>query len=185
MTPPLRGIGWVDSRFSVHRSTFFFLFPNIGSSGTIFLYNSLMGAITKFSFSIKVKAEYWLTMSVFINRNQNSGQIPEFRFLIRFRNRLFDPSTPSLRKGRDWKKMENSDPLTLLPFNRLVVTDCNARANNWCIHVHGLISLCLWFASFSVLIRIKKTPIWFLTSTTGIFKAHPSFLSTWTGIPAE
>ena len=55
-------------------------------------------------------------------------------------NKFFDPSTPSMRKGRDgeWKmengkkmeKMENngenSGPLTSLPVDRLTATDCNA-----------------------------------------------------------
>ena len=49
-------------------------------------------------------------------------------------NKFFDPSTPSMRKGRDgeWKKNgmgnngENSGPLTSLPVDRLTATDCNA-----------------------------------------------------------
>ena len=47
---------------------------------------------------------------------------------------FFDPSTPSMRKGRDgeWNGMEkenngeNSGPLTSLPVDRLTATDCNA-----------------------------------------------------------
>ena len=51
-------------------------------------------------------------------------------------DKFFDPSTPSMRKGRDgewngkkkWKKNngENSGPLSLLPVDRLTPTDCNA-----------------------------------------------------------
>ena len=50
-------------------------------------------------------------------------------------NKFFDPSTPSMRKGRDgekkWKKWkmenngENSGPLSSLPVDRLTATDCN------------------------------------------------------------
>ena len=50
-------------------------------------------------------------------------------------NKLFDPSTPSMRKGHDGEElngMENSGeisgPLTSLPVDRLTATDCNAAA---------------------------------------------------------
>ena len=49
-------------------------------------------------------------------------------------NKFFDPSTPSMRKGRDGENGmekkenngENSGPLSSLPVDRLTATDCNA-----------------------------------------------------------
>ena len=71
-------------------------------------------------------------------------------------NRFFDPSTPSMRKGRDGElKMENgmekknngenSGPLSSLPVDRLTATDCNAaaRANKWA----SLTPPCVWHSS--------------------------------------
>ena len=51
-------------------------------------------------------------------------------------NVFLDQSTPSMRKGRDGKKNgmgvvenngENNGPLTSLPVDRLMVTNCNAN----------------------------------------------------------
>ena len=51
-------------------------------------------------------------------------------------NKFFDPSTPSIRKGRDGEKIEkrkrkknsgeNSGPLSSLPVDSLTATDCKA-----------------------------------------------------------
>ena len=53
-----------------------------------------------------------------------------------FYNSFFDPSIPSMRKGQDGEKMvgkenngENSCPLTLLPDDRQMATDCNTDSS--------------------------------------------------------
>ena len=84
---------------------------------------------------------------------------------------FFDPSTPSMRKGRDgengkkmeWNGMENNDehsgPLTLLPVDRLTATDCNAavRANFKSVNLYSLFP-CTMFLSGSVLIFSIRFP---------------------------
>ena len=70
-------------------------------------------------------------------RGLESGLPPRFLALpSTFANKFSDPSTPSMRKGRDreWKMEkkknngENSGPLTSLQVDRLTATDCNAAA---------------------------------------------------------
>ena len=93
-------------------------------------------------------------------------------------NKFFDPSTPSMRKGRDgeWKKWgkkmenngENSSPLTLLPVDRLTATDCNADRS--CQNSGPLTSLPVDRLTATDCNAAARANIWFFGSQCDIYE---------------
>ena len=84
-----------------------------------------------------------------------TSKIKKWRSRQLLPNKFFDPSTPSMRKGRDREENgmengmenngENSVPLTLLPVDRLTATDCNAAARANLLYAIGYqISFLIW-----------------------------------------
>ena len=71
-----------------------------------------------------------------VGRGPQNGERGLERLLGGQSNSFFDPSIPSMRKGQNGEKMvgkenngENSCPLTLLPDDHQMATDCNTNSS--------------------------------------------------------